>query len=286
MAFLRLVRVNNLFIIFLTMMGIWWSITHNQEGFAAYIDYFLVILFTLLIAAAGNVINDYFDIKSDRLNKPEKMIVTKKIKKRWAIVIHWGLNAFALCLSIYLTWKFNSIFYILIHLFSTLILWCYSLFIKRWLFWSNFTIAFLIALTIFVSLKALNTYVHHFDKIIIYYFFAGFAFLINLAREILKDVEDMEGDKLRNVQSIALVYGVSKARTIAVIILITYIPVLLVGSLTLQMPSDLRFTSFFYSSVAISIMAALLLVLGKQEKKINQLLKISMAVGVVSIYFV
>ncbi|MFN4950836.1 MAG: UbiA family prenyltransferase, partial [Flavobacteriales bacterium] len=100
MSFLRLIRISNLFIIAYTMYGVWYTQTHNT--IPPY-EFILFILFTVIVAGAGNAINDYFDVKSDRINKPEKIVIEKSIKRRWAIIIHWGFNVLALCLSIYLS---------------------------------------------------------------------------------------------------------------------------------------------------------------------------------------
>ena len=58
-------------------------------------DFFLIVFSTVLIAAAGNIINDYFDVRADRINKPEKLIITKYINRKWAILSHWVLNVIA-----------------------------------------------------------------------------------------------------------------------------------------------------------------------------------------------
>ena len=98
--FLKLIRVSNLIIIGLTMCAIRFcffsiggKITVNET-----IEQFLfglLVLSTLLIAAAGNIINDYFDIKSDKINKPEDWIIGNIIPKRKAILYHWTLSAIA-----------------------------------------------------------------------------------------------------------------------------------------------------------------------------------------------
>ncbi|MFM7758217.1 MAG: UbiA family prenyltransferase, partial [Crocinitomicaceae bacterium] len=80
MKFLRLIRITNLLIIIVTMVGVadYLLIMHNyQKANFNFLDYFLLVFSTVLIAAAGNMINDYFDIKADRVNKPDRLIVSK-----------------------------------------------------------------------------------------------------------------------------------------------------------------------------------------------------------------
>ena len=78
------------------------------------IDFFLMVFSTLLIAAAGNMINDYFDVKADRVNKPEKLIITKYVKRRVAILNHWILNLIAFSIAIYLSARNNTLWYVFI----------------------------------------------------------------------------------------------------------------------------------------------------------------------------
>ncbi|MFY7945255.1 MAG: UbiA family prenyltransferase, partial [Crocinitomicaceae bacterium] len=101
--FFRLIRIINLFIIAFTMVGVAFYLFNNnnyQKIDFDFLDYGLLVFSTVIIAAAGNMINDYFDIKADRINKPEKLIISKYMKKRWAIVLHWGLNVIAVLISI------------------------------------------------------------------------------------------------------------------------------------------------------------------------------------------
>ena len=90
--FIRLIRPINLLIIMITMIGCAYYIhTTNYFQFVRFepINFTLLIFSTVLIAAAGNIINDYFDIKADKINKPERVVIGKHIKKRWAIALHW-----------------------------------------------------------------------------------------------------------------------------------------------------------------------------------------------------
>lgn len=285
MSFFRLIRIGNLAIIAVTMLGVWTSITkEDSNGFMG--DFILLICFTLLVAAAGNTINDYFDYKSDRLNKPERLIIEKTIKKRWAIIIHWGFNLIALLISLYLSWHINSWFYVFIHVFATSLLWYYSVTIKRMLFWSNFLISFLVALVPLITLKFVydtgspNT--SHLYMIII---ISAFAFVINFAREVIKDIQDMEGDKLRRIQSFALVFGKASARKITSITLATLIPIYLIGYFIHAFPSHLWFNLLFIGGMTTGMFGIVLIIFNAAEKNVNLILKLSLLLGSCSIYF-
>jgi 4-hydroxybenzoate polyprenyltransferase len=294
MSFLRLIRISNLFIIAFTMYGVWYTQTHDKTPS---IEFNLFILFTVLVAGAGNAINDYFDVKSDRINKPEKVVVEKSIKRRWAIIIHWGFNALALCISIYLSWRFSSWFYVFIHFFSTSLLWVYSVYLKQRLFWSNLSISILVAIIPLVSLKAIHDFggvlicgsgnglsgeLHDLAPLI---FIACFALIINFSREVIKDIQDMEGDTLRNVRSFPLVYGAEKARWIATGVTLLLIPIYLVGLFIGAFPSGWEFNILFTSALLLSMSILILQLLNAREKSMNLLLKLSLLLGSTSIYF-
>ena len=153
--FFRLVRPINLLVIVLTM-GVFHYYLHSQQLsiFEYYvilpvpnqiggiqnlggvnlflnIHFILLLISTTLIAAAGNIINDYFDVKADRINKPEKVIIGIHIKRRWAIILNWIFNSLAFLISLYLSWKFQNVWLIGIPLISINLLWFYSMYYKR-----------------------------------------------------------------------------------------------------------------------------------------------------------
>ncbi len=108
MNFLKLIRITNLLIIILTMIGVadYLLVMHNYQKVNFNLTHYILLVFsTVLIAAAGNMINDYFDIKADRINKPDRLIVSKYIKKRWVIILHWSFNALAFLIGVYLSYQ-------------------------------------------------------------------------------------------------------------------------------------------------------------------------------------
>jgi 4-hydroxybenzoate polyprenyltransferase len=282
MSFLRLIRISNLLIIAYTMYGVWYTQSHDKVPPNEFI---LFILFTIIVAGAGNAINDYFDVKSDRINKPEKIVIEKSIKRRWAIIIHWGFNALALCISIYLSWRFSSWFYVFIHFFSTSLLWVYSVYLKQRLIWSNVSISVLVAIIPIISLKGTHDLGVESQHLISLIFIACFALVINFSREVIKDIQDMEGDKVRNVRSIPLVFGSEKARWIATGVTLLLIPIYLIGIFFSAFPSGLEFNILFTSALLLSLSILILQLIKAEEKSMNLLLKLSLLLGSTSIYF-
>lgn len=226
--FIRLTRPINLVVIAITMYGFGWyleaQIVEAQNLGIGSFEFFLLVFSTVLIAAAGNIINDYFDVRADRINKPEKLIIGKYIKKRVAIVTHWGINLVAFLMAVYLSIRLNTFWYVFIHLLSINLLWYYSTLFKRKFLIGNILIAGLTAMV--PLLVGLYYYLH--DNVIwqtgsqlypfdwdqpgrlIYMISIGlacFAFILNLAREIAKDVQDIQGDRLLNAKTIPIVLG-------------------------------------------------------------------------------
>lgn len=222
MHFIRLIRPVNLLIIVLTMVGVrcyllqFVTIEHSSV-----LNFSLLVLSTVVIAAAGNIINDYFDIRADRINRPESVIIGKYMKRRWAIVLHWSFNIFAFCIGLYLGWVYKSFLFIAIHFTSITFLWWYSVSLKKKPVIGNLVVSFLTVLVIFLvfkfvqleaqSMKILGGYtsdkVFFVPAISIVWIFMVMAFIQNFAREIIKDAEDIKGDLAIGARTIPMLLG-------------------------------------------------------------------------------
>jgi 4-hydroxybenzoate polyprenyltransferase len=233
--FVRLIRPINIAIIMITMIGCAYYIhTTNYFQFVRFnaIHFTLLIVSTVLIAAAGNIINDYFDIKADKINKPDRVVIGKFIKKRWAIALHWIFNVIAVLISIYLSIYYQSLWFVFIQVVIVNLLWFYSLYFKKKILIGNFIIALMtgiIPLLVVVFFKVSNESTqafssYHASTWTIYvdysyiYLLAICAFILNLGREIIKDIEDIEGDKKINVYSLPMHIGKKKALWLAIAI--------------------------------------------------------------------
>ena len=263
-------------------------------------DYILLIISIVFIAAGGNMINDYFDLKADRINKPHRVIVEKFIKKRWVIILHWLINVTALLISIYLSYKYKTLLFVFIHLISINALWFYSTYIKRKLFIGNLIIALLTGLVPILAVwyfqilneSGLEHSPYHKETWSVFlnynyiYFIAISAFLINLAREIIKDSQDIEGDKHIGVKSIPMKLGLKKANIIALLFL--QIPTI-IGYL---LYSNSYFEIYNYewifllcsASINLMIMAVYVIFDTKNLKTIHLFIKLSMFIGLLSLF--
>ncbi|HIP31614.1 MAG TPA: hypothetical protein EYG86_02510 [Crocinitomicaceae bacterium] len=306
MYFIKLIRPINLLIVALTMYGLGWyfeSIFGKVVDFGlSSLPFFLLVSSTILIAAAGNIINDYFDIKADRINKPERLIIGKHVKRRVAIVSHWGINFLAFSIAAYLSYVMNSFLYLFIHLLSINILWFYSMKGKRLFFTGNVLIALLTAMVTllvgfyFHQVYAMSSAEFNSDYLpflgelkhnYIFYISLGlacFAFILNLAREIVKDMEDVEGDKKLPAKTLPIVLGYAKSKVVAAVVLSGTI----IGSFIIWLNTD----SLNLLSLAPILLSAFFVVLcyvllpkansKKDYRRINHLIKLAMVSGMLT----
>lgn len=306
MHFIKLIRPINMAIIVLTMYGVRYyiqSVNYYQKIDDNGIDFFLLVFSTVLIAAAGNIINDYFDVKADRINRPEKLIITKHIKRRWAILVHWIFNGVAFTIALYLSAKYQSLWFVFIHLLSINALWFYSMLFKRKIIIGNIIVAGLTALVpllVMIYFKVGNSNNIPYsefnpeswrpiidDTIIYLYLLAAFAFIQNFAREIVKDAQDVDGDKLIYVKSLPMAIGERKSLVI-VGILLFLLPVFYTGTAiyNLNIGYFSKTVPFLCASL-INLFVVVWIFSSKKSslKLLNNLIKIAMLVGVLGTYY-
>ena len=155
-AFFGLVRGLNLMFITLTQVLFYFFIQlsifkdASMTPFLHLRLFFLLVAASVFIAAAGYIINDYFDLNIDRVNKPHKLVVEKVIKRRWAIVWHLSLSALGVLISFYVGWKVNNILIGFANLACVALLWFYSTTFKRKLLLGNIVISMLSAWVVLV----------------------------------------------------------------------------------------------------------------------------------------
>ncbi|MCF6403672.1 geranylgeranylglycerol-phosphate geranylgeranyltransferase [Chitinophaga filiformis] len=234
-AFLRLIRYPNLIYIALTQFLLQYCVVapvleYNGEGPSlSWPSFFLLSLSTVLIAAAGNIINDYFDINIDIINKPEKMVLDKIINRRWAMAWHTIFNMAGVSIGFIVAWQIGQIYLGLTQVVCSLILWFYSTSFKRQILIGNVLISLLTALAVVVVGFYEKQIYESFEAIMspagrkliqIIGVYALFAFVISLVREIVKDLEDMLGDAKDGCRTIPIVWGVEAAKRICYMLLL------------------------------------------------------------------
>jgi len=234
-AFLRLIRYPNLIYIALTQFLLQYCVVapvleYNGEGPSlSWPSFFLLSLSTVLIAAAGNIINDYFDINIDIINKPEKMVLDKIINRRWAMAWHTIFNMAGVSIGFIVAWQIGHIYLGFTQVICSLILWFYSTSFKRQILIGNVLISLLTALAVVVVGFYEKQIYESFEAIMsptgrkliqVIGVYALFAFVISLVREIVKDQEDMIGDAKDGCRTIPIVWGVEPAKRICYMLLL------------------------------------------------------------------
>jgi len=274
LKYLRLARFKNLLIIAATMVLVRYMIIQTMLiGYGLDLQMplwnFIALVFaTMFIAAGGYVINDYFDTKADLINHPDTVVVGKQITRRGAIAFHLVLTLLGLILGTFVSFRIGRPVFSLLFFLTAGVLWFYSTAYKRQLFVGNLVVAFLTAMVPLMPLifefPMLGTFsdiifIYQLNmKVIIYWVggYAFFAFMLTLAREIIKDIEDFEGDTSLGRNTIPVHFGVKTAKLIAATILaLTLIALILAFSAYLFKLSTEPFdyVSLFYLVIFIVI---------------------------------
>jgi 4-hydroxybenzoate polyprenyltransferase len=231
-AFFRLIRWPNLVFILLTQHLFYYFIllpcfAGQQPVYPVVLRpalFYLLALSSVLIAAAGYIINDYFDLNIDRVNKPDKLVVDRLIKRRWTIIWHWILSGIGVVLGLYISWKLRNPLVVLSNIGCVILLWFYSTTFKRKLLIGNVLISLLTAWVILVlylcEIRPSALQDPGYTRVLSRLFkfaivYAGFAFISSLIREVVKDIEDMDGDARYGCRTMPIVWGVNVAKVFA-----------------------------------------------------------------------
>jgi 4-hydroxybenzoate polyprenyltransferase len=227
-----LIRLPNLVFIFLTqVLAYYFVLQGNRVGpySLAPFDFYCLGLSTVFIATAGYIINDYFDIAIDTINKPDRVTIERYFKRRSILVTHIILNVVGFLLAAFVAWHSQALRLTSIQGVSILLLLVYSTTFKRKLIIGNLMIAVLAAgslLTIFLYMpKAGHDEVMTYGRKM-FWVYVIFSFMITLCREIIKDIEDIKGDGARNCRTIPLVWGIHRAKQLVYSLLLLLIGVM------------------------------------------------------------
>ncbi len=230
----RLIRLPNLIILALCMYFVRYFIflpiyaSRAMELHLGDTGFALLVLSVLLVAAGGYVLNDIFDVRADQANRPEKAVLPEHVSIKTANALYYTLSIAGCMLGIYVAFHIGALKLGFIHLMSVAVLYYYSLKYKRIAFAGNITVALMSALVIiivwlfeFFAIKndalAFAEMVGYFRTLnILVLIYAFFAFLSNLIREMVKDIEDIEGDRVAGCRTIPIRYGETTARRIIV----------------------------------------------------------------------
>ena len=223
-AFFSLIRWPNLVFIVLTQCLFYFIVFPycTEVVLTREINFYflMLVLASVVISAAGYIINDYFDVQIDAINKPARVIVGKVIKRRWAIVWHLSLSLIGFAMSVYVSIETSAWVIAFANLVCIILLWLYSVKFKKSLLVGNIIIAALTAWVIFViyffaasysrdSLVSSSGLIKFFRYTVL---FSGFAFIVTIIREVIKDMEDVEGDRKYKSSTMPIAWGIPASK--------------------------------------------------------------------------
>lgn len=271
---LQLVRWSNLFFLgaLIYVMEKWVVVPILDDvAFGEQLPWYILLLIaaaTILIAAGGYVINDYFDIKIDRINRPDQLIVTQYISKENAMRLSIGLSGVGMVCGLVAAWLLRSSTIAILFAIIPGLLWFYSSSYKRLLIIGNVTIALLSALSpMMVALANVAQLQLKYSTILPYttlehdiYAWVGgfslFAFLLTWIREIVKDLQDQMGDRELECHSMPIVWG-NTITKIVVTVLIVLTTVLIGWFWYSLLPFDHSWQSFSTRYIVLAIIIPL-----------------------------
>ena len=204
-----------------------------ERTYFSEVSFWLLVTSTTLIAAAGYIINDYFDVKTDNINHPETVVIDKVIKRRTAMLLHLIFSGVGLLLGAWLAYRCFALRLVLFQVVAISLLWYYSTHFKKQLLTGNLVIAFLTAIISFMplayeTLNGVHVNTAFFDQepeklkllLGISLLFSGFAFLTSLIREIIKDMEDFKGDIQTGCKTMPIAWGIITTKVVTFFLII------------------------------------------------------------------
>jgi len=235
---------------------------------------FLLVISTILIAAAGYIINDYYDVKIDLINKPARVVIGKGITRRYAILLHTVLSVTGTGLGVLLDWRIG-----ILNFFCAFLLWLYSNALKRLPFIGNFTVALMTGLSILI----VNFLYPPILILVIIY--SLFAFFITLVREIIKDLEDLRGDDTFGCKTLPIVWGIRRTKVFTYFLMILFsVFVIVLHQWITQLPMQFFLWTLF---MPMAILAGWLVRADTRKDfyQLSQFCKVIMVAGILSMAF-
>ncbi|MBS1638255.1 MAG: geranylgeranylglycerol-phosphate geranylgeranyltransferase [Bacteroidetes bacterium] len=302
---MKLIRVENLLIIAFTLYAIGYNFFNLNLRHPFHLNEFLtslLIISTVLIAAAGYIINDYFDVKTDLINHPETVVIDRVIKRRWAMVLHIVFSSIGLILGVYIALKCHHISLVLFQILAIVLLWFYSTHFKKQLLVGNIVVSLLTASIPLMPLiynldgsdstgKDSNPGI---EDIITYHsmvvlMFAGFAFLTSFAREIIKDMEDYKGDIQTGCRTMPIEWGMITSKVFTFFLLVIIVGVLAFVSLKLFQYDKIMQLWYAVGLMILPLLVLMFMVIrantSRHFKMASLLLKFVMLSGITFMFF-
>jgi 4-hydroxybenzoate polyprenyltransferase len=246
MTFFKLIRYKNLIMVLLTMVLVKYCLTESifPRPYLSDVEFVIYALSVLFITAGGYIINDIYDVKIDRINKPKKVFVGNSISIKNAWILYTSLSIVGLGLAVFISIQKQLSFHIFYYLFGFACLFFYSKYFQRKPLIGNIIIAFICGALIYLT-KAfdlvravdIETFIqslpsdYHIHDISFGFmtinFYILFSFTGTLIREIVKDIEDVDGDYNAGYQTLPILFGKRRTRNFVIVLSILFSMVLI-----------------------------------------------------------
>ncbi|SEK82389.1 4-hydroxybenzoate polyprenyltransferase [Maribacter orientalis] len=239
------------------------------------VNLFVIVIASIMVIAGGYIINNFYDAEKDLINKPRKSMLDRLVSQRFKLTTYFVLNFMAVIAASYVS--FRAVFFFSSYIFG---IWFYSHKLKRIPLLGNFISATLAITPFFVVF----VYYRNFETVIFVH--AIFLFLLILAREMIKDLENLSGDIAQNYRTIPIIYGSKTSKTIiSLLILLTLLP-----SLLLIFKFDVGYMNFYFA-ICVLLLILFIFLLSRAETKrdyvwLHNILKLIIVVGVFSILLI
>lgn len=293
-------RYPNLIMLALFQAVIWFYLLEQYQVSKTLSDFYFIlnILATVFIAAAGNIINDMYDLKTDQINKPHKIWIPNFLSFKKAWLLYFVLNSMGLIAGFWVSWQSNNIWFWGLYLIPVFLLFLYAIRLKKVIYINNMLVAGLIAYSLFLAFELAflgGNSIHYykgnygFSLLETIRFILLFAFLLNWIREIVKDAEDVIGDRANGVNSLPSKYGLEYTKNGLKLITFFLLGILLSIAISNRIDQKI-FVLYLILAVGMSLMIFVKqLKFAHQPKdyhKISILLKIVMLIGFFSVFLI
>ncbi len=295
MHLLNLIRWKNLIIIILAQVLIKYALFEPFDVLTTLdnFEFSLLVFTTVCIAAAGNIINDIYDVEADAINKPNSLIIGKQLSEKLAYNLFFTFNIIGVVLGFYLSYSIGRSSFFAIFVMISLSLYVYASYLKGIALVGNILVSALVAMSILIvgifdilpSIFPQNkeTQITFFEIVLDY---AVFAFLVNFVRELVKDIQDIDGDHKAGYKTLPIVLGRERSNKIAFIVSMFPIAAVIYFIVTYLYMQQIAIAYFLVFVIAPMIYATIKLFSAEHKvhyKHISAIYKIVMTLGLLSL---
>jgi len=300
---LQLIRFKNLLLIALVQILIKYalfpSLSMFIDGTSVFVSttldpfqFILLVISTLCIASGGYIINDILDVNADSINKPDQLVIGKHISVNKAYNYYMIFTVIGVVLGFYLSHAVGQSSFFAIFVIIAALLYIYATFLQQILLVGNIVIGLMVGLSLIIvgifdllpAVTPQNQYLQS-SMFEVLFDYSVFAFIITLIREIVKDIQDVDGDYKAQLKTLPIVLGINRASKIAFVITIIAIGILIYYLAAFLYMQEIVVVYFLITVIAPLVYVAIKLFTAEKKtefKKISKWLKVIMLLGILS----